>query len=215
MGTSTRKTSNPRWPGAFQHAVTHWPDHEYAEGGRRNIHLLEELIANDVEHYLPELADRQEWFELAEAHERLAIDLHARRFEKVVEAATQMLARWPRFIPARNNATEAYFGLGQLERAIEVSRETVRLVPDNLYALASLARYLTLDGRVDEARPLAESLRGMSTDSVDHLLCAARACSLLGLHDAVLDLFGRTEQHTRDAAAEPGPVVPSGSRRRE
>ena len=182
--------------------MAHWPDHEHAEGGRRNIHLLEEIIANDVEHYLPELADRQERFELAEAHERMVVDLQAMRFEKVVQAAAQMLARWPGFIPARNNATEAYFGLGQLERAIEVGRETVKLVPDNLYALASLARFLTLDGRMDEARQLAESMRGMSSDRVDHLLCAARACSLLGLHDAVLDLFSRTEQYTRDAAAQ-------------
>jgi hypothetical protein len=32
------------------------------------------------------------------------------------------------------------------------------------------------------------------------------ACSLLGLHEAVLDLFGRAEPHTRDAAAAAGDV---------
>ena len=102
LGTAHSENKQPALARrAYQHAVAHWPDHEHAEGGRRNIHLLEEIIANDVEHYLPELADRQERFELAEAHERMVIDLHAMRFEKVVQAATQMLARWPGFIPAQ------------------------------------------------------------------------------------------------------------------
>lgn len=203
LGTAHAENKQPALARrAFQHAVKRWPDHEYAEGGRQNIRVLEALIVDDVRHYLTEPADHQEWFALAEAHERLAIALHAGRFEKVVETATRLLARWPRFIPARNNAAEAYFGLGQLERAIEVSRETVRLVPDNLYALASLTRYLTLDGQVDEARRLAESLSGMSTDRMDHVLCAARACSLLGLNEALLDLVGRAEPSMPDVAAQ-------------
>jgi len=203
LGTAHAENKQPALARrAFQHAVKHWPDHEYAEGGRQDIRILEALIVDDVRHYLTEPADHRQWFALAEAHEQLTIDLHAGRFEKVVVTATQLLARWPRFVPARNNAAEAYCGLGQLERSIEVGQETLQLFPDNLYALGSLMRYLTLDGRVDEARRLAESLSGMSTDRMDHVLCAARACALLGLNASLLDLFGRAEPSMPDVAAQ-------------
>jgi len=123
-------------------------DHEFADGGRATLAEIERTLPSAVT-YVPDLSEAERW-ELAEAHERIMVELQAGRFDQVADAATRLMERWPTFIPARNNAAEAQFHLGRLPEAIAIARETVGLFPDNAYALASLIRFLALGGREDE-----------------------------------------------------------------
>ncbi len=176
---------------AFQTAVSRWPDHEFAEGGRRMLAGIEKLLPSAVT-YVPDLSEAERW-KLAESHERIMVDLHAGRFEQVVEAAPRLWAKWPTFIPARNNAAEAQFHLGRLQDAIAIARETVQLFPDNTYALASLIRFLTLGGQEEEGLHLVERLRDMPPHNSDHLLCSLETYALLGLDEMLLDVWRQAE----------------------
>lgn len=176
---------------AFQTAVSRWPDHEFAEGGRQMLAKIGHMLPSAVT-YVPGLNEAERW-ELAEAHERIMIDLHEGRLEQVPGAATRLLAKWPTFIPARNNAAEAQFHLGRLPEALAIAQETVRLFPDNAYALASLIRFLTLGGNEEQGLQLVDRLQSMPLRNLDHLVCSLQTYALLGLDETLLEAWRKAE----------------------
>lgn len=176
---------------AIRTAVSRWPDHELVEGGRELLAKIERLLPGALT-YVQDLSEAERW-ELAEAHEQIMVDTQAGRFAQVADAAARLLARWPMFVPARNNAAEAQFHLGRLPEAIAIARETVRLFPDNAYALASLIRFLTLGDRADEGLQLVDQLRSMPPHNSDHVLCSLQTYALLGLDEALLEAWRNVE----------------------
>lgn len=175
----------------FQESLERWPNHEFADGARKSIDLAEQMIANVV----GGTAELSESYELAEIHERVSVDLHQDRPVRAIEKAKQLLERWPRFIPARNNLAEAYFRSGQYELGLQTAKETVAMAPDDMYAEAGLCRMLTRIGRVAEAAERCPALAKLPIGSMDHLIAAAEACLLLGMHGEVLELIERGNEY--------------------
>ncbi len=171
----------------FRHAVSQWPNHEFADGARGNIELAEQMI-REAQH-LEQFEDQQELYELAEAHEEVLVEMYEHRPARVLQLAGQLLERWPAYVPARNNLAEGYYHLGQLDQAIAVVRGTVEMFPDNMYAAACLVRFLALDGQFGEAAERCAGLPTLSLPSLDHLIAALDACSRTGMHEQVLQLI--------------------------
>jgi tetratricopeptide (TPR) repeat protein len=175
----------------FLESLERWPNHEFADGARKSIELAEQMIAN----MLGDIAKWPESCELAEMHERVLVDLQQERPDRVIESAKQLLERWPRYIPARNNLAEAYFHAGQLELGLQTASETVAMAPEDMFAAASLCRMLTRSGRVAEAVERCQAMAKLPIGSMDHLLAATEACSLLGIHNEVLELIQRGDEY--------------------
>jgi tetratricopeptide (TPR) repeat protein len=173
----------------YRQFLERWPEHEFAEAARGLIQRTEALIRT-AEH-LAGVAESPELYELAEAHEQVVADLYLDQPARAARRAEALLERWPDFIPARNNLIESCYHLGQMDRALELARGTVELVPENMYAEACLCRLLAHAGRRAEAEVRCSNLAKLPVGSMDHLIAAVEACSLLARHEQVLALIER------------------------
>ncbi len=177
----------------FQQSLERWPDHEFADGARQSIELAEKLVCNAS--LLGDVPESPELYELSEAHEQILFHLLRNRPANVILEAKRLLERWPRFVPTRNNLAEAYFRTGQLDLALQTASETALIAPDDMFAAATMCRLLVRSGRIDEAAERCAALAKLPIGTMDHLIAATEACSLLGKHVEVLELIERGNEY--------------------
>ena len=94
--------------------------------------------------------------------ERLRIEDHyyvlvTHETDKRLEALEVRKRTYPRDQNAPNNLSDAYFRLGQFERAVDEAREAMRRDPNLLYAHTNLAIALIALNRFDDARQVCEA----------------------------------------------------------
>lgn len=174
---------------AFERFVTRWPNDPFAAGASEEIaHLkegLEELVAEWP--FPPE-----ERLELAARNEELLAALQTAP-RKAIAVAEAILRRWPSFVPARNNLSEAHFLNGDLGRAMEASRQVLEVEPNNVHARCNLARHLFLAGQFAEARQFSARLWELKLTGFEGYCKLAEVFALEGQDDAVLEVFRRSE----------------------
>ncbi len=73
------------------------------------------------------------------------------RHEKAHAAAESLLRDRPNFLPALNNSSLLQWILGDPEKAIETTGRVLSLDGVNLHALANLSRFLSGEGKKEEA----------------------------------------------------------------
>jgi tetratricopeptide (TPR) repeat protein len=175
---------------SFRRFVDRWPDHPLAESAREELSKLEPLpremlkesgiIGDDA-------------FELAEQHEQIMAHLSEGEFDEVMRLAERLLVRWPDFVPARNNLSEAYFRRGEPDRAIAAARRVLELDPDNFHAQANLTRYLYLSGSKEEVAACASRLKALHSDNPDVWSKKAETFAYLGDDEGVLEALRGAE----------------------
>lgn len=137
--------------------------------------------------------DKRTEFDFMCQHQEMQVLLDQGRHAQARQLGEQMLRRRPNFAPVMNNLSLIYAMEGNLDRAIETSRRVLAFAPDNCHALANLARYLCLSGRLDEAKQVAEQLKRLDFDQADFCIKQAEALSFLGDDEAVLAALRRAE----------------------
>src|SRR5262249_39161597 len=125
-----------------------------------------------------------------EAQSLLARGDHARARQTL----EWLLERRPGFVAGMNNLSQIFYFEGRLEPAIATARDVLALAPENIHALANLARYLLLSGRVEEAWGMAARLRAVDSERTDAGVKKAEALSYVGDDQGVLDAFAAAER---------------------
>jgi eukaryotic-like serine/threonine-protein kinase len=113
-------------------------------------------------------------FQLREhASERERLDITADYYsnvtgelDKAAETRQQEIDSYPRDPGGYGNYGTLYASLGQYEKAIEVTRQALRLAPGNLYRYANLANYDLALQRFDEARAMIQEAQGRKADDL-------------------------------------------------
>src|SRR5262245_60331058 len=145
------------WPGlALRHyraALALLPPGPDADNARKAAVALTAML-RDLAPRLGQGDDERA--ELAALHEQMQLALNRHDYPAVCDLGGHLLARQPDFAPALNNMSEAHWRAGHPAEAIACARRVLDFAPDNAFALASLARFLALTGRGDEARPLLD-----------------------------------------------------------
>jgi tetratricopeptide (TPR) repeat protein len=174
-----------------QTVLDQWPDHPGADSARSQMERLDHTIPL----VLAQLGvPATEVLELAVRHEQVQVWLALGKFVEARRVATQILARWPTFLPAMNNLAEAWLLEGNLDQAIASTRQSLQVVPQNAHARANLVRFLALAGKRDEARAEAVLLRSQPVQRPADRVTTAEALSVLGDDPGVLAVYSQAEQ---------------------
>jgi Flp pilus assembly protein TadD len=180
----------------FRKFLDRWPNDPRTGGVGETVQHLEIGVADKgTEAGLAE-EDREE---ILVWHEELQIALSDRKFERAIELADRILARYPHFAPAGNNRAEALFQLGQLDDAVAECRRVLEHRPDNGFALAALARYLILCGDTQAARACADRLKSFGRRMPAWWCKTAEALSMLGDDAGVLEVFEQAASELKPA----------------
>lgn len=121
--------------------------------------------------------------------ERGQIELQQNNFPASIAAsrrAIKSLGDWP---PSHNNLSLALFWDGQPEKAIAVARQTLSAYPDNVHALSNGIRFLTWNGREDEARALWPRLEKIPPQDHGIRRKIVEAAAILGEDETVYRLL--------------------------
>ena len=113
-------------------------------------------------------------FQLREhASERERLDITADYYsnvtgelDKAAETRQQEIDSYPRDPGGYGNYGTLFASLAQYEKAIEVTRQALRLAPGSLYRYANLANYNLALQRFDEAREMINEAQGRKSDDV-------------------------------------------------
>jgi eukaryotic-like serine/threonine-protein kinase len=113
-------------------------------------------------------------FQLREhASERERLDITADYYsnvtgelDKAAETRQQEIASYPRDAGGYGNYGTLFASLGQYEKAIEVTRQALRLAPGSLYRYANLANYNLATQRFDEAQEMIHEAQARKGDDV-------------------------------------------------
>jgi Flp pilus assembly protein TadD len=169
----------------FRQVLERWPDHPKSAEARRFIAELEGGLERE---FTSMGLAGHEGHELAVLHEETQDLLHRSKYAACRQRAEQLLQRRPQFAPAYNNMSLAYFYDGQIDQAISTTQRLLSFEPDNFHALANLTMFQCLSGRAEEARATAQRLGAVQTSNPAAWVKKAEAFSLLGDHQAVVDL---------------------------
>jgi serine/threonine protein kinase/tetratricopeptide (TPR) repeat protein len=85
--------------------------------------------------------------------------------EKAAQTYQETIASYPREVAAYNNLGIVFAGLGQYEKAVEVTRQGIRLAPDEVTLQENLTDYLLASQRFDEARQIIDGARPRKPDN--------------------------------------------------
>ena len=128
--------------------------------------------------------------EHASEREKLAIaaDYYSRvtgELDKAAETFQEEIEGYPRFWPAYVNLGSVYAEQGQYEKAVEVTRQSLRVAPDRVGNYVNLANYTLAMQRLDETRQM---IREAQTRKWDDFIVhnALYALAFLGADSAAM-----------------------------
>lgn len=173
----------------FRKFVEQAPDDPLLDGIGETIAGIEPLVEELLRSASFAPIPAAERLELAALHDEALASLDDGDNGQCAKLEERLLARWPEFLPARNNLSEAYFRAGQGAKALAMSRQVLAADPENFHALSNLTRHLLLCGRRDQAREFADRLRRARSDRHDFASKRVEAFSFLGDDEAVLEAF--------------------------
>lgn len=170
---------------SFREFLRRWPEHPEAAKVRARLPELEKLTREQLVGV--GLGDSPEALEQCALHEELQICLNRGRYARCVQLADELLKLRPDFVPALNNSAQALWLLDRAEPAMERCRRVLAIQADNIHALANLARFLMLSGRVAEAEQAAQGLKTVAVPNPDSRIKILETLSFLGDDDAILE----------------------------
>ena len=170
----------------FRQFLKHWSHDERVSDVQKTIQQLEK----GLEEILAELGDAPErGYEFACQHEELRLMMEAGNYSRCRQLAKKLLQQRPTFVPILNNLSQVEWLEGNLVQAVETSRKVLEIEPQNIHALSNLTRFLSMQGKKDEASLFAKRLKDSNAPAVDRWVKKAEALSFIGDDDGVLALL--------------------------
>lgn len=173
----------------YQEFLQRWPDHPHAAKARQAIEMLVPETERRMKQtpFPPENA-----FQCCCLHEESLALLERGKFSECVAKCKELIAKAPSFASARNNMAIACFQSGLAKEAIATAEETRRLLPENRFAEAMLAKLYFLSGRGDDAHKLAAQIVGHPPSEQHATVTALEALAFLGRDEDVVQLAEST-----------------------
>jgi tetratricopeptide (TPR) repeat protein len=125
------------------------------------------------------------------AHDKARGLLEAGRFSEAVRILEEILERQPDFAAARNNLALAYYYMGYLEKAMQLTAQVLEADAGNLHALCNLAIFFRHKGREEDLQELVSRLKRIVPMHPEHALKLATTMGIVGEHAVAHRLFSR------------------------
>jgi len=173
----------------YQEFIERWPDHPHVSKAKQAI----EILVPETERRMKETSFPPEnALQCCCLHEESLALLHRGEYADCVAKCKELLAKAPNFASARNNMAIAYFQSGLAKQAVAAVEETRRIVPDNRFAEATLAKLYFLSGRGADAHKIADQIVDDPPTQQDSIIAALEALALLGRDEDVVHLAEAT-----------------------
>jgi tetratricopeptide (TPR) repeat protein len=174
----------------FEKFLRRWPGHPRASDARQTLREIRQALSMELEKL--DLAEADA-FDLARENEEVRFCLDHGQYPQGRLVAEKLLKRFPAFIPALNNLSQIYALQGDVEHAIQLSRQALEIEPDNVHALSNMARLLFLSGNSNEASKLAERVLQSTAPAADVYTKKAEMLSFLADDRSLLELYRQAE----------------------
>jgi len=169
----------------FRQFLKQWPRDERAADVQKTIAVLELGLTESLEKLDFTL---ETGLDFSCRHEELQLLMELGHHERCKRLAKDLLAQRPHFVPTLNNLCQIHWLEGELAVAIETARKVLEIEPDNVHALANLARFLYMQGNKAEALAFAGRLKKSKAEAADGWTKRAEALSFICDDEAVLAL---------------------------
>jgi tetratricopeptide (TPR) repeat protein len=171
--------------------LSRWPDLELGKDISKELAALDALLKDEA---LKSKFPEDGWLEHIVLHERVQVATIRHRYKEAQEAATELITRAPRFAPAYNNRSLAYWAGDEREAAIADARQALEIDPENVHALGNLTRFLRLTNSLTEAESIAARLKAADVKSPDAWTKKAEAFSYLCDDATVLQIAEQADK---------------------
>lgn len=171
---------------AYKIFLRHWPQHANASTAREEVSRIEQHIQERTRE--PKLTYEQE-LELQTQSEEQHAALDHGEFHKSRQIGEKLLRKFPNYIPALNNLSQAYVALGEFEKAIQLMQRVLETQPENIHALSNLARFSFLRGRLVEAQQYAARLKQSPAKASERWTKIAEALTWIEDDEGVLAIY--------------------------
>ena len=111
------------------------------------------------------------------------------KFREATEYLERAIDAQPDSTAPRNNLSLAYYYLGELDRAVEISREVLSRDATNVHALCNLAVFYQHLGKREPLQEILKFLRKLYPLYFDHTFKLATTMGILGEHTTAYRLF--------------------------
>jgi len=125
----------------------------------------------------------------------------AGEFEEAARLYARVIETVPTWLAPHNNLAQALCMVGQVEEAIRIAEDVLRVHPDNLHAVANLVRFHLTRGEREKAEEYAARLKQLPIRSVDHLAKAVEALGFLEDDEGLYELYRRHRKMVGDLDA--------------
>lgn len=173
---------------AFERFARRWPGHRKAAQVAKAYEGLDEALTHTLRAY--QIDD----LEIAAMHEESAALLVAGEFEESLRLAEAVLEKVPTCNAARTNRAHVLWLLGNAQEAASELETVLGSDPQHPQALALLTRFRFLEGRVADARTLADRLIEAPHRTDDAFTQKMESLSYMGADAAVVTLYEKALQ---------------------
>ncbi|NLC44750.1 MAG: tetratricopeptide repeat protein [Clostridiales bacterium] len=116
-------------------------------------------------------------------------------YKRAVRELEKAIRKDPELIFARNNLALAYFCVGKIDQAIEVSQSIIDEEAQNIHANCNIALFLYEKGKDEEANPHLDTVLGLNTEDVEDLHKIAVTLCEMNQHEKVNSLLKKLLQY--------------------
>lgn len=176
---------------------------QFEEAERNAVRYLhyapEGIYAEDTEELLehlsyelgrpPSTVEDQQEFRKAELNDRARRLLEQGKFHEAAKVLKETIAKYPDFLPARNNLALTYYYSGNLVDAIQEAYHVLEQEENNLHALCNLALFFKELGETERLEAMIRGLSKLYPIHSESVYKLATTLGILGEHETCYRLF--------------------------
>lgn len=183
----------------FERFAARWPEHKETPKARETVAFLKAELERSLDEAGLHGEDR---FELAARNDEIQAYLTRGRYGEARSLVQALLDRGIKYPPALNNMAMACLLEGRPADALVYSRQVVEMEPENVYALAHLARSLHLLGCSEEAAAASERMKRSAAFAADKTGKLVETLSYLGDDAGVVEVYERALKDKEEPCLE-------------
>ena len=181
----------------FDRFLERWPQHSEAPGIREAQSVFKEDLGRQLDDAGFNYPDR---FELAARNDEIQLLISRQRYDEAQSVAQKALDREPNYVPILNNMALLLLVDGKWREAVPYSERAVEIDPENVYALAHLARINSMLGYKQEAAFFAKRMKAGRAGFSDKTGKVIETLSFLGDDESVLEAYQEALKDEDDPA---------------
>lgn len=160
------------------------PDGVYAEDTEELLEHLSYELGRSTH-----IEEDHHQFAKGEFNDRARRLLEQGKFSEATKVLKETIAKYPDFLPARNNLALTYYYSGKMDEAISEAYRVLDQEENNLHALCNLAIFFKEMGEVQRLKDILSGLTKLYPMHSENVYKLATTLGILGEHEACYRLF--------------------------